>query len=247
MLAVSPLINAYAQSDFLGKCIFIALFGLSVITWVIFLHKLRITKSVKKEGQKIQDFFQKKRLNPLNLDTTALGSSQEIQPFLEIYRVLKTHTIELLNKNKLYCEEKMQNKSTSSDNVYLSSTDMDLIEAHLITTISTQSKQLEKNLFILSTVVTLAPFLGLLGTVWGILDTFAVLQSQNGGNANELVMGGLSMALGTTVIGLIVAIPALIAYNYLRSSIEHSTIEMEDFSNILIASVEMQYRKVDVQ
>ena len=112
--------------------------------------------------------------------------------------------------------------------------------------VSTQIKNLEKNLFILSTVVTLAPFLGLLGTVWGILITFSELQSHTMGSANQLVLGGLSLALATTVLGLFIAIPALIGYNYLKHAISDYATEMENFSIELVASVEMQYRKVDI-
>jgi biopolymer transport protein TolQ len=59
-------------------------------------------------------------------------------------------------------------------------------------------------------------------------------------------MGGLAMALGTTVLGLLVAIPALIAYNYLKAKIAHLSADMEDFSQLLLTSVELQYRQVDI-
>ena len=61
--------------------------------------------------------------------------------------------------------------------------------------------------------------MGLLGTVWGILVTFSGLQSNGLSSANSSVLSGLSMALGTTVFGLVVAIPALVGYNYLKSII----------------------------
>ena len=126
---------------------------------------------------------------------------------------------------------------------YLSSSDIDYIESHLIMTISLQKKHLEKNLFILSTIVGLAPLLGLLGTVWGILITFAGLQGQSG--TNQMVLGGISLALTTTVMGLLSAIPAMIAYNYLKNSVREFETEMESFANQLLSRVEMQYRKVE--
>lgn len=241
-LATNPMIAAYKESDLFGKGIFLSLLGLSIITWLIFLYKMWLTQNVRKNANKLQYIFHKKKLNPLGIDLTSFPVSDEVpHPFLEIYRSLQANTLELLSKNQPFCSSKGGN-----DSVYLSASDMDLIQAHVFTTISSQSKRLEKNLFILSTIVSLAPFLGLLGTVWGILETFTQLQQRSGGAANELVMGGLSMALGTTVLGLVVAIPALIAYNFLKSTLDHLTTEMEDFSNVLIASVEMQYRKVDV-
>lgn len=233
-LATNPIIDAYRQSDFFGKTIFITLLLLSILTWTLFLKKWFYGRSARHLGEKIQDTFQKKRLNPLNIDITPF----QLHPFSAIYRTLKQQTVELLQKNKSVAEER--------EVVYLSSSDIDLIEANLVTTISKQSKSIEKNLFVLSTIVSLAPFLGLLGTVWGILLTFSELQYGATVNANATVMGGLAMALGTTVLGLVVAIPALIAYNLLKSTHSQFSSEMENFSNLLLASVEMQYRKVDV-
>ncbi len=94
--------------------------------------------------------------------------------------------------------------------------------------------------------MTLAPFLGLLGTVWGILITFSELQNHALSNANSTVMGGLAMALGTTVVGLIVAIPALLFYNYLKTSSNRFNSELEDCAQKLISSVELHYKKIDV-
>lgn len=115
-----------------------------------------------------------------------------------------------------------------------------------MTTVTNETKFLEKNLFILATIVSLAPFLGLLGTVWGILTTFSELQSQAAGSTHQMVLGGLSLALATTVLGLIDAIPALIGYNYLKNNIRDFETDMESFANEILASVEMQYRQVDV-
>lgn len=230
----NPILEAYYGSDLFGKGIFITLLLLSIMTWIIFLQKILLHKEAKNKGERLYEIFQKKRLNPLSIE---IGESEH--PFSELYRALKHHTLELLNKNKRVV--------TEESHVYLSSSDIDLIEAHLLSTSSSQTKRLEKNLFILSTIVSLAPFLGLLGTVWGILLTFGELQTGATANANATIMGGLAMALGTTVMGLLVAIPALIGYNYLRSSIISFSSEMEDFSNLLLASVELQYRQIDLK
>jgi biopolymer transport protein TolQ len=96
-------------------------------------------------------------------------------------------------------------------------------------------KQLESGLYCLPTIVSLAPFLGLLGTVWGILITFNELQLGKSVQGSSAIMGGLSMALGTTVVGLIVAIPALVAYNYLRSQIKSICVDIDCFCEDLIA------------
>lgn len=234
LLASNPVFEAYHQSDLFGKIIFIGLILLSILTWGLFLQKWLHQKTAKQKANQLFQLLPKIRQNPLAFDMSSHSG-----PFSEIYRTLKGQTLELLNKNKHALQ--------SDAPTYLSSSDIDLIEAQLSTTVSTESKALEKNLFVLSTIVSLAPFLGLLGTVWGILVTFAELQSGASSNANAAVMGGLAMALGTTVLGLVVAIPALISYNYLRSSAAHFSADMEDFSHLLLSSVELHYRKVDVQ
>ena len=228
----NPIIDAYNSSDFFGKIIFLSLVFLSITTWSIFVQKFLLQKNVKRLSYTFRTTFQKKRLNPLSLEVN------EIHPFATLYRTLKHHTFELLGKNKTALKQQ---------NVTLSASDISLIEAHLMSVTSSLTKKMERNLFVLSTTVSLAPFLGLLGTVWGILLTFNELQSGAFASTNATIMGGLAMALGTTVAGLLVAIPALIAYNYLRSTIAQFSGEMEDFSHFILASVELQYRQVEVR
>ncbi len=232
---MNPILDAYQSSDLFGKTIFLTLAALSVLTWILFLQKYFQGRVAKKLGKNFQRTFQKLRMNPLGLEVKGGGS----HPFTELYHCFKRNSLELLSKNRRAVQEERP--------VTLSSSDVDLIEAHLQTTISSETGMMEKNLFILSTIVSLAPFLGLLGTVWGILLTFAELQTGASASANSAIMGGLAMALGTTVAGLVVAIPALIAYNYLRSQLSHFHTEMEDFSQLLLASIELQYRQVEIR
>jgi biopolymer transport protein TolQ len=235
MFATNPLYAAYADSDLIGKIIFLSLLLLSSISWVVFIQKTRGSRGMKKVCDEFKDFFENSKHHPLNAQVSSFGKQNKFDnPFLTLYLVLKEQTIELLNKNKAFNQE--------SDN-YLSSSDIDLISSYLSTSISSHCRKLEKNLFILSTVVTLGPFLGLLGTVWGILTTFSELSSRSG-QTNEAILSGLAMALGTTILGLLVAIPALIAYNYLKNHAKEFQTEMEDFATFMLATVEIQYRKV---
>lgn len=239
ILASNPFFDAYIQSDFLGKLIFIGLVALSICSWVILIHKIWITYLARKNSSHFYAIFQLQKSNPLSLECDSSTRQKRPNPFLDLYAVLKKHTLDILNKNRRF------GQGTSGENSlsYLSPSDIDFVDAHLMTGVATQTKNLEKNLFILSTIVGLGPFLGLLGTVWGILTTFAELQSQT----NQTVLSGLSLALATTVLGLIDAIPALIGYNYLKNSINAFSVDMEGFSTEILASVEMQYRKVDVK
>jgi biopolymer transport protein ExbB len=92
--------------------------------------------------------------------------------------------------------------------------------------------QLEKGLGILETVAGIAPLLGLLGTVLGILKVFKVISVMGVGQATALA-GGISEALITTIAGLFIGIPALVAYNYFTSRAEALVLEIEKYTNRL--------------
>ena len=162
-------------------------------------------------------------------------------PFGQIFQSVQGKTIEILNKNRYFLSQSTGSKAGA----YLTSTDLELLESQASATISSQMKSLEKNLFILPTIVTLAPFMGLLGTVWGILVTFSGLHEGGGLGSSSSILGGLSTALATTVLGLIIAIPALIAYNYIKNYLRHYTAAMDAFLTFLISQIELQYRKVE--
>lgn len=239
--AANPFIDAYTHSDFLGKLIILGLVALSVACWIILIYKWRMTHLARKYSAQFQIYFNEQKGNPLALE--APPSAEKPNPFLDLYTVLKKHTIDILNKNRRFGAV-----ADGEGGTYLSSTDLDVVESYLFTSVASQTKRLEKNLFVLSTIVSLAPFLGLLGTVWGILTTFSDLQAQSsGGGTQQMILGGLSLALATTVLGLIDAIPALIGYNYLKSSIRDFNTDMESFATEILTSVERQYRKVDLQ
>ncbi len=238
--------TAYTQSDLIGKLIIFGLIALSAICWIVLCHKIWMTRHVKSISSLFSAALENHASSLLQLDLDQLPKPLNRQiphPFGHIFYDLKTKTVEILNKNHFFIS---QTHPKEDFQVYLSGPDLDVLETHVLTTISTQKKYLEKNLFILSTIVTLAPFLGLLGTVWGILVTFSELHTAGGAaGSNMAVLGGISTALVTTVLGLIIAIPALVSYNYLKSSINAYASDMEDFLYRLLCAIELQYRKVD--
>lgn len=242
VLASNPFFDAYINSDVLGKLIFIGLLTLSIITWILITYKFIVIARSKKNALKFYRQIQSQKNGQngglLHIEYHLTADEKNINPFFNLYQLFKKQTIDILNKNKSFHQENKEQK----DFVYLSPSDINFIESQLQTTIASQINSLEKNLFILSTIVSLAPFLGLLGTVWGILTTFSELQTVNSG----AMLGGLSLALATTVIGLVDAIPALIGYNYFKNTIRDFEIEMEGFSTEILSSVEMNYRQVDV-
>ncbi len=246
LASLGALGSSYAQSDFFGKCIILSLLGLSALCWIVLIYKVWMTRNVRTVSSAFQSAFENQRDQLLQLDIDHLPRPQNSRiphPYGQIFQELKGKTIEILNKNHYFIS---QNAPNEHSKVYLSSTDLEILETHVLTTISTQKKFLEKNLFVLSTIYTLAPFLGLLGTVWGILVTFSELNAGGAVGSNTAILGGISTALVTTVLGLVIAIPALIAYNYLKSAVGNYTSDMEDFLYRLLSAIELQYRKVDI-
>jgi biopolymer transport protein TolQ len=239
-------LSAYAESDFFGKLIFLGLFALSIICWVVLVYKIWLIKKVKNISDRFQVAFEKYKEPILGLELAnmpRLKQKEVPHPFAHIFSSLKQKTIEVLNKNHFFAAQ----SERAPGPVYLSQSDLEIVESCGLTAISSQIKELDKNIFILSTITTLAPFLGLLGTVWGILITFAELHGGGSASSNSVVLGGLSTALVTTVLGLLIAIPALVSHSYLKSAMRTLSSDMEDFLYLLLSNIELQYRKADVE
>jgi len=242
--SMQPFTSAYNQSDLPGKLIIWSLGALSVICWVVLIYKTWQAKKVKKASAQVLALVEKNKHQLLNLEASAFRpfmAEHLPHPFPQIYFILKDKTVEILNKKLFFLE-----KAEQPNEVYLTSGDMDILEQYASVAIANQYKLLEKNLFILSTIYTLAPFLGLLGTVWGILITFSSLNSGASAASNAAILGGISTALSTTVMGLVIAIPALISYNYLKNNLKHFSSDMESFLCRLLSTLELQYRKADL-
>ena len=224
--------NAYIQADLFGKTIFLTLFILSIVTWVIIIHKSKIIRKTRRLMIISNTIFNKQQNNPL----TSLNIPQTKRNILNsIHSLIRKYTINILNKN---CSQTSHN--------HLSKADIDFIDLNCSSHISQEIALLDKNLFILSIITSLAPFLGLLGTVWGILITFSGLQTYGFSQDSSVILSGLSTALTTTVLGLLIAIPALIGYSCLKHVIKDIEKESERFSTILLTIIEMQYRKTDL-
>lgn len=233
--------DAYIQSDFVGKLIFLALFSLSGITWFYIIYKLYLMYRITFFSDRFRKTLESTKqpiLNPIT-DPDDLKN-----PFIKIYSFTKQKTIEILDKNHFFLSKQAKTSAPITD-VYLSHIDIEFIEGFVYMLLESEREKLEKDSFILSTISTLAPFLGLLGTVWGILMTFTGIGQ--GGNflSNAVILSGLSTALVTTVLGLIIAIPALIFHNIIRHRVRSYCNSMQNFGSNLLSTIEIQYRKVD--
>jgi biopolymer transport protein ExbB/TolQ len=105
---------------------------------------------------------------------------------------------------------------------------------------STEALSLEKGMIILSTAVAGGPFIGLFGTVWGVMETFSGIGIANAASLNAMAPG-VAAALLATVAGLSVAIPAMFAYNYMVTTIRGITQELDGFANEYATQLEHKY------
>lgn len=225
----------FIDADGFGKMVYLGLLILSFFSWVILIDKIRLSKNLNQRSLRFEDLLRKKGHTLL-----AEIEKKEESPYSLIFASVQQKTLELLERNRFFLQSQKLAKDT-----FLSQSDMERIKAHAEASILTQIKHMEKYIFVLPMVVTLAPFLGLLGTVWGILVTFSHIESASS-LGNTQVLSGLAMALGTTVLGLLVAIPALVGHNYIRSKVKDFIFNMENFSHKMISDIELQYRKVEV-
>ena len=108
------------------------------------------------------------------------------------------------------------------------------IKEAIETAAKTEIYQLEKNLGILGTIAAVAPLLGFLGTVTGMIRAFIQVQNLGGNVDASVLAGGIWEALVTTAAGLVVGIPTLIFYNWLQSKVEYFVFEMEENSTALL-------------
>lgn len=224
----NPFIGAWCEADTIGKCIFIGLIALSIISWTLIGYKFWVLHTVKELSNQFKRSFYEQKASVLTVNFTSKTRPETPNGFFLIYDALRGKTLELLNKKK---------ERT------LCPADISLLESHAFSLIQSITKLLEKNIYMLSTTVTLAPFLGLLGTVYGILITFSSFSSESASISNQHILGGLSLALTTTVLGLINAIPALIGYSTLKNNILEFENDMERFSTEILSCIDVQYRR----
>ena len=119
---------------------------------------------------------------------------------------------------------------------------MEHIKRTLESAVASQSIKLESGLISLALAVSGAPFLGLLGTVWGVMSAFSLVA--RAGRADLATMApGVAAALVTTVAGLLVAIPSMFGYNYLVHNLRVLTVELDNFAQALMSQLETEYLK----
>ena len=235
-ILAAGLIFALNHSTVPGKAVLITLFIFSIFSWSVMWTKLRVIRIAKRQAINFRSHFRADR-QPLRLYT--LGARFDGTPLYDVYLAgCEELTFHLLGSPEL--DDTFRARLETAPPI--SGTQMRAVDSAMERAVGESSLRLEAQMILLATAVSGAPFLGLLGTVWGVMDTFGDVAAA--GSANLAAMApGVSAALITTVTGLLVAIPAMFGYNFLVTSIRAMTVDMDNFAAEL--SSEMAHRYVD--
>ncbi len=197
------------QAGIIVKIVLLILLFFSVFSWAIIIYKFRLLSKVEKESDEFQSAFRTSK----DWDT--------------LYRSTKKLTLSPLSNlfRAVY--------SLSSSAESLKEVDSEELKRTLRRVEALEAARLEKYLTFLATTGSTTPFIGLFGTVWGIMSSFMGI-GRIGSASLAVVAPGIAEALIATAAGLVAAIPAVIAYNYYLSRTRMNIIAMEDFSQELI-------------
>jgi len=203
----------------------------AVLSWLVFLGKAFSLFVQGRSNRGFQREFQEAE------DLLALDSEEEEIPNSSLYRVYQAGCREVrewLSRPGALVGNPEPVRRPIPEGV------VDGVKASLEAAFVEETKRLNAWIVILTMAITGGPFLGLLGTVWGVMNTFAAMAEA--GEANIMAIApGVASALSTTVFGLIVAIPALFAYNYLNSRIKNITSDLAVFVDRFALHVKEHY------
>jgi len=228
------LIYILSETSFVGYAVLLTLFLASILSWSVALYKLTgLLEANEKNAHFVATFRQDQ--SPLRIYEEKIPFDGS--PLFEVYKAgCKELCFQLLSTTTV--DERLH--FSIADAKKISSGQIRPVVDAMEKAIGESMLQLESLMIILSTAISGAPFLGLLGTVWGVMDVFAGIAVA--GNVNLIAMApGVAGALTTTVTGLLVAIPAMFAYNLLTVNIRSMIVQCENFATEFSSEVEHYY------
>jgi biopolymer transport protein TolQ len=191
------------QAGYVVKGVLLILLFFSVVSWAIIFYKQRYFSKSNKESE---DFLRSYRSSKSTADLYKVTKNLQLSPIANVFKAV-------------YADETGRDQSE--------------VKRRLRRYETLESVKLEKYLNFLATTGSTSPFIGLFGTVWGIMSSFQGIGSA-GSASLAVVAPGIAEALIATAVGLVAAIPAVIAYNYYLSTARKMIIDMEDFSEDLL-------------
>ena len=214
----------FLEADIIVQFVLLVLVGMSVGCWVIIINKfLMLRSAANQSAQFLELFWASRRLDQVYEQAAGFAQSP-------IAKVFKSGYVEL-HKLTTAGEGKGQMDLGGIDNLTRSLRRASTVEL----------TNLEKLVPVLATTGSTAPFIGLFGTVWGILRAFQKI-GETGSASIQVVGPDIAHALIATAVGLAAAIPAVIAYNYFVSRIKVLASEMDNFSADFLNIVKRHFR-----
>jgi len=231
-----------------GFCTILALLIVSIFSWMVIITKGRQLYRARKAGKKFFDDYRSTR-DPMEM----FRQKKEFDgaPAFELYVTgaeemayhLKNNPVQIVQVKSLggsgenFGETDVLARSISTK---VSRASFESVQVALERAASAQALSLEKGMIVLSTAVAGGPFIGLFGTVWGVMETFSGI-GRAGAASLTAMAPGVAAALLATVAGLSVAIPAMFAYNYMVTTIRAITQELDGFSSEYATALEHKY------
>ena len=203
--------SLFIRADFIVKSVIIMLIGCSIYSWAIIIEKFRLFKKINLESEEFEEKFWK---------------SKSAETF---YNNLPA---DLENPMALLFKDSMQTLLKAKTKTNLSGRMSGMLEVN----IEKQMSKIDKGFTFLATVGSTAPFIGLFGTVWGIMNSFqSIAISRN--TSLAIVAPGIAEALFATALGLLAAIPAVVAYNKFNNDSKKYTQKLENFSKRFLSII----------
>ena len=196
--------SLFVRADFIVKSVILMLIGCSIYSWAVIIEKLRLFKKINLESEEFEEKFWK---------------SKSAETF---YNSLPA---DVENPTALLFKDTMQSLLKAKSKTNLNERMASILEVN----IEKQISKIDKGFTFLATVGSTAPFIGLFGTVWGIMNSFqSIAISRN--TSLAIVAPGIAEALFATALGLLAAIPAVVAYNKFNTDSQKYSQKLENFS-----------------
>ena len=231
----STVIYAFSTSDWFGKSVVILLVGGSIFAWSIMMAKTREFGKARENSRRFLAAYRREN-HPFSLH---LQGRKYEGPLAAIYAqscdAVMTDVSSRTRSSDLFA-----GASAAVNDMKLTPFEINTARKLAERTAMDLGAILEEDMGLLATAVTAAPFLGLLGTVWGVMDAFKAMAASGTVTLSE-VAPGISGALLTTVVGLLVALPSLIGYNLLTNQMKRICLAMDNFAEEFTNDIERAF------
>ncbi len=203
----------FIRADFVVKSVIIILIASSIFSWALIFDKIRLFRRIEQSTKSFEDKFWK---------------SKSAEAFYKNLPQKNEDPLTVIFKSAMSEVIKTRSKSSTVQSAR--------VERVLEVSIDNQMKSVEKNFTYLATIGSTAPFIGLFGTVWGIMNSFqSIAISRN--TSLAIVAPGIAEALFATALGLLAAIPAVIAYNKFNSDSQRYLARIDNFSKRFLSII----------